>query len=156
MLVSFFVELFSKTSLQMFDLTLSMTAPQILSHWLSLPMKSIKAEFPPPPPSTMCTPPQKIVLFLLSKPLPSPVAIPSTLRHLVLANPVHRSLLPPHVILIHLISAGIIVNMLKELRNVEHCVPGQETSCPAGGCFNPTCQFYRIFSSVSSIQAFIL
>ena len=33
---------------------------------------------------------------------------------------------------------------------------GGETSFPAGGCFHPTCWFYRIFSSVSSRRAFFL
>ena len=139
MLVSFSVVNFSNTSLQMFDLTLSMTAPQILSPWLSMPMKSIKAEFPPP--STTCTPPQKIVLFLPSEPLSSFVAIPSALQYLVLPNDVHLPLLPPHAFLIHLTSAGIIIITVTELRNVEHHVPGWETSCPAGGHFHPTCWF---------------
>ena len=139
----------------MFDLTLSMTAPQILSPWLSVLTKSIKAEFPPPPLSTTCTPPQKIVLFLPFEPLLSPVAIPSALQHLVPANSDHPPLLLPHALLIHLTSVGIIVITLTELRNVEHPVSGWETSCPAGGCFHPTCRLYRIFSSVSSRQAFI-
>ena len=139
----------------MFDLTLSMTEPQTLSPWLSVPAKSIKAKFPPPPPSTMCLPPQKIVLFLPSELLLFPVAVPNPLRYLVLALAVQLPLLPPHAALIHLTSAGIIKIPLTELRNVEHCFPGRETCCPAGGRFHPNCQFYRIFSSVSSRQAFV-
>ena len=80
------------------------------------------------------------------------VHVPNTLWPLALA--VYQPLLPPHALLIRLTSAGIIGITLTELRNAEHCVLGQETSCPAGGGFHPTCRFYRIFSSVSSRQAF--
>ena len=127
-----------------------MTEPQILSFWLSLPMKFIKAEFPPPSPT--CTPPQKITLFLLSELLLLPV--PNTLRPLALPIAIRQPLLLPHAVPILLTSAGIIGIMLTELRNAEHCVLGQETSCHAGGRFHSTCQFYVIFSRVSSRQAF--
>ena len=77
---------------------------------------------------------------------------PNTLWPLALA--VYQPLLPPHAFLIRLTSAGIIGITLTELRNAEHCVLGQETSCHAGGRFHSTCQFYVIFSRVSSRQAF--
>ena len=137
-LVSFSVELSLNVSPQMFDFTLSMTEPQILSPWFSVPTKSIKGKFPPSLPSTTYTQPQKIVLFLPSKLLPISVATPNALQPLVLAMAVLQLLPPPHAVLINLTSAGIIKIMLTELRNVELCVPNQKSSCPAGVCLHPT------------------
>ena len=39
------------------------------------------------------------------------------------------------------------------LRSEELLVPGWETSWPAGGCVLPTCQFYKIISSLPPKQA---
>ena len=97
---------------QIFDLALSTTEPQTLSPWPFVLMKSIKAEFPLPQPSTMCTLPQKIVLFLPSKLLLFPVAVPFALRSLVLAIAVLQPLLPPHAILICLNSIMSYVRFL--------------------------------------------
>ena len=58
--ISFSVELFSNASLQMFDLTLSMTTPQTPSPWLSVPTRSIRTKFPP---STTSILPQMTVPF---------------------------------------------------------------------------------------------